>query len=172
MQPRRRSSSSTASTSSLTTTPSTVPSSDRQLLTLALTPATESLHSALTLANSAQREVERLTALLEGLSPPSSAPSIPSVSSPVSSPSFPSYHPLYLSDRSLCGSTPLFSSGFLRLGEFVQIALPKGDQQSHGIVCASQGQFCLVRTPNGHRVRRFESNLRFVSRGSSPPFSS
>ena len=172
MHPRRYSSSSTNSTSSLTTTPSAAPTSDRQLLSLALTSATESLHSALAIANSAQREVERLTSLLTTLSPPSSELPTSSSSSSFDFPSFPSYHPLYLSDRSLRGSRPLFPSGFLRLGDFVQISFPKGDQQSHGIICASQGQFCLVRTPNGQRVRRFESNLVFVSRGSSPPLPS
>lgn len=127
-----------------------MPTSNRQILSLALASATNSLQSALSLANSAQREVEHLTSLLEALSPSFAAvPASPSPPSRVTISSFPSYRPLYLSARSLRDSHPLFASGFLRLGDFVQIAFPKGTQQSQGIACDSQGQFCVVRTSHG-----------------------
>lgn len=157
---RRRSISSDSSRSSVTS----LASSDRQSLSVALLSASDNLSAALALASAAQREVDRLTSLLEALDPPSSEPT------PSPQLSFPFYHPLYLEARNLSSDHPVFPTGYLRLGDFVQIAWPKRSQQSHGIVASVQGPFLSVRTPNGQRVRRHEANLIFVSRGASPPY--
>ena len=128
---------------------SSSPSSCRTSLLAELQEASHALSLALSEAQRAQLEIDRLSSRLADLSFPSSVDSSSSLASPP---------PV---------SRPLLPGGSLCVNDWVRIRYPRPHQPAEGRVESARGSYIYVRASNGSLVHRFEKNLLLVQRSSS-----